>query len=160
MGGCVGGALGLNLSKAEKEALYNIGDVMGGDYEDDGYPTDNAISSEEELAQARKTMGEVIARLTDRDAISGELSISGKAEVEAEVKAEYSGSRTDLSMSGITVMMKMTMLCLLFPAILLISIGQDMGRQNSSGEGTVCRDFRCPEGSDCKNYRPYRNCED
>ena len=51
MGGCVGGALGLNLSKAEKEALYNIGDVMGGDYEDDGYPTDNAISSEEELAQ-------------------------------------------------------------------------------------------------------------
>lgn len=96
MGGCVGGALGLNLSKAEKEALYNIGDVMGGDYEDDGYPTDNAISSEEELAQARKTMGEVIARLTDRDAISGELSISGKAEVEAEVKAEYSGSRTDL----------------------------------------------------------------
>ena len=96
LGGCVGGALGLNLSKAEKNALYNTGDVTGGDYEDDGYPTDNAVSSAEELKQAEGAMGDVIDRLGKKTAITGKLAIKGEAEVGATVTAQYSNDDTAL----------------------------------------------------------------
>ena len=96
MGGCVGGTLGLNVTKAEKSNLYNIGDVTGGDFEDDGYPTDNQVSSESELAQAKNQMTEVLTRLGSKEAISGTLSINGTAEVEATVTAQYTGDQTGL----------------------------------------------------------------
>lgn len=96
MGGCVGGTLGLNLTKAEKSNLYNIGDVTGGDFEDDGYPTDNQVSSESELAQAKNQMTEVLTRLGNKKAISGTLSINGTAEVEATATAQYTGDQTGL----------------------------------------------------------------
>lgn len=96
MGGCVGGTLGLNVTKAEKSNLYNIGDVTGGDFEDDGFPTDNQVSSESELAQAKNQMTEVLTRLGSKDAISGKLSINGTAEVEATVTAQYKGDQTGL----------------------------------------------------------------
>ena len=96
MGGCVGGTLGLNVTKAEKSNLYNIGDVTGGDFEDDGYPTDNQVSSESELAQAKNQMTEVLTRLGSKEAISGTLSINGTAEVEAVVTAQYTGDQTGL----------------------------------------------------------------
>ena len=96
MGGCVGGTLGLNVTKAEKGNLYNIGDVTGGDFEDDGYPTDNQVSSESELAQAKNQMTEVLTRLGSKEAISGTLSINGTAEVEATVTAQYKGDQTGL----------------------------------------------------------------
>ncbi|RHR46970.1 hypothetical protein DWX14_01395 [Clostridiaceae bacterium AF18-31LB] len=96
MGGCVGGTLGLNVTKAEKSNLYNIGDVTGGDFEDEGYPTDNQVSSESELAQAKNQMNEVLTRLGSKEAISGTLSINGTAEVEETVTAQYTGDQTDL----------------------------------------------------------------
>lgn len=96
MGGCVGGTLGLNVTKAEKGNLYNIGDVTGGDFEDDGYPTDNQVSSESELALAKNQMTEVLTRLGSKEAISGKLSINGTAEVEATVTAQYKGDQTGL----------------------------------------------------------------
>ena len=95
-GGCTGGTLGLNLSKAIKGDMYNVGDVTGGDYEDDGYPTDNGVSSEEELAVARRDMKDVLARLSDRDAMDGSLILSGNPEVGAKIQAEYTGTRTRL----------------------------------------------------------------
>lgn len=96
LGGCVGGALGLNLTKAVKADIYNVADVMGGDYEDDGYPTDNAVSTEAELAQAKKTMGAVIDRLGSKPAISGTVTLTGKTEVGADITAAYTGSAESL----------------------------------------------------------------
>lgn len=96
LGGCVGGALGLNLTKAVKADIYNVADVMGGDYEDDGYPTDNAVSTEAELAQAKKTMGAVIDRLGSKPAISGTVALTGKTEVGADITAAYTGSAGSL----------------------------------------------------------------
>ena len=96
LGGCVGGALGLNLTKAVKADIYNVADVMGGDYEDDGYPTDNAVSTEAELAQAKKTMGTVIDRLGSKPAISGTVALTGKTEVGADITAAYTGSAESL----------------------------------------------------------------
>ena len=96
LGGCVGGALGLNLTKAVKADIYNVADVMGGDYEDDGYPTDNAVSTEAELAQAKKTMGAVIDRLGSKPAISGTVALTGKTEVGADITAAYTGSAESL----------------------------------------------------------------
>ena len=96
LGGCVGGALGLNLTKAVKADIYNVADVMGGDYEDDGYPTDNAVSTEAELAQAKKTMGTVIDRLGSKPAISGTVTLTGKTEVGADITAAYTGSAESL----------------------------------------------------------------
>lgn len=96
LGGCVGGALGLNLTKAVKADIYNVADVMGGDYEDDGYPTDNAVSTEAELAQAKKTMGTVIDRLGSKPAISGTVTLTGKTEVGADITAAYTGSAGSL----------------------------------------------------------------
>lgn len=96
LGGCVGGALGLNLTKAVKADIYNVADVMGGDYEDDGYPTDNAVSTEAELAQAKKTMGAVIDRLGSKPAISGTVTLTGKTEVGADITAAYTGSAGSL----------------------------------------------------------------
>ena len=75
MGGCVGGTLGLNVTKAEKSNLYNIGDVTGGDFEDDGYPTDNQVSSESELAQAKNQMTEVLTRLGKKPSAEPFLSM-------------------------------------------------------------------------------------
>ena len=63
--------------------------MTGGDFEDDGYPTDNQVSSESELAQAKNQMTEVLTRLGSKEAISGTLSINGTAEVEATVTAQY-----------------------------------------------------------------------
>lgn len=96
LGGCVGGALGLNLTKAVKADIYSVADVMGGDYEDDGYPTDNAVSTEAELAQAKKTMGTVIDRLGSKPAISGTVTLTGKTEVGADITAAYTGSAGSL----------------------------------------------------------------
>lgn len=96
LGGCVGGALGRNLTKAVKADIYNVADVMGGDYEDDGYPTDNAVSTEAELAQAKKTMGAVIDRLGSKPAISGTVTLTGKTEVGADITAAYTGSAGSL----------------------------------------------------------------
>lgn len=96
LGGCVGGALGLNLTKAVKADIYNVADVMGGDYEDDGYPTDNAVSTGAELAQAKKTMGAVIDRLGSKPAISGTVTLTGKTEVGADITAAYTGSAESL----------------------------------------------------------------
>lgn len=96
LGGCVGGALGRNLTKAVKADIYNVADVMGGDYEDDGYPTDNAVSTEAELAQAKKTMGTVIDRLGSKPAISGTVTLTGKTEVGADITAAYTGSAESL----------------------------------------------------------------
>lgn len=96
LGGCVGGALGRNLTKAVKADIYNVADVMGGDYEDDGYPTDNAVSTEAELAQAKKTMGAVIDRLGSKPAISGTVTLTGKTEVGADITAAYTGSAESL----------------------------------------------------------------
>lgn len=96
LGGCVGGALGLNLTKAVKADIYNVADVMGGDYEDDGYPTDNAVSTEAELARAKKTMGAVIDRLGSKPAISGTVALTGKTEVGADITAAYTGSAESL----------------------------------------------------------------
>ena len=96
LGGCVGGALGRNLTKAMKADIYNVADVMGGDYEDDGYPTDNAVSTEAELAQAKKTMGAVIDRLGSKPAISGTVTLTGKTEVGADITAAYTGSAESL----------------------------------------------------------------
>lgn len=96
LGGCVGGALGLNLTKAVKADIYNVADVMGGDYEDDGYPTDNAVSTEAELAQVKKTMGAVIDRLGSKPAISGTVTLTGKTEVGADITVAYTGSAESL----------------------------------------------------------------
>ena len=96
LGGCVGGALGRNLTKAVKADIYNVADVMGGDYEDDGYPTDNAVSTEAELAQAKKTMSTVIDRLGSKPAISGTVTLTGKTEVGADITAAYTGSAESL----------------------------------------------------------------
>ena len=95
-GGCVGGCVGLNLSGSVHVRLYNAGDVTGGDYEDDGYPTDNGVSSEADIAEAEKLLAKELGRLPEKNKITGKLSISGKAAVESEVKAEYTGSESGL----------------------------------------------------------------
>ncbi len=94
IGGCVSGCVGLNLNGSSYARLYNVGDVTGGDYEDDGYPTDNSVSSDEELAEAKKILASELERLPKKNAITGTLAISGKAAVESVVKAEYTGSES------------------------------------------------------------------
>ena len=96
VGGCVGGTVGRTLSKATSDNTYNTADVTGGDYEDDGYPTDDAVSTETELAQAKRTMGQVLDRLPQRETISGSLTMEGQAAVEATVRANYTGEETGL----------------------------------------------------------------
>lgn len=96
MGGCVSGVIGLDLSDTESTALYNIAYVLGGDYEDDGYPTNNTISTEAELTQAKADMSDIISLLGTKTAISGSLSVNGKAEVGETVQLVYSGEYDDL----------------------------------------------------------------
>lgn len=65
LGGCAGGTVGLNVSK-NAVRLYNCGDVTGGDFEDDGYPTDNAVSSAEALEKARRELAAVLTLLGEK----------------------------------------------------------------------------------------------
>lgn len=95
LGGCAGGTVGLNVSK-NAVRLYNCGDVTGGDFEDDGYPTDNAVSSAEALEKARRELAEVLTLLGEKETISGELSVDGKLEAGASVKGVYTGTETEL----------------------------------------------------------------
>ena len=95
LGGCAGGTVGLNVSK-NAVRLYNCGDVTGGDFEDDGYPTDNAVSSAEALEKARRELAAVLTLLGEKETISGELSVDGKLEAGASVKGVYTGTETEL----------------------------------------------------------------
>ena len=95
LGGCAGGTVGLNVSK-NAVRLYNCGDVTGGDFEDDGYPTDNAVSSAEALEKARRELAAVLTLLGEKETISGELSVDGELEAEASVKGVYTGTETEL----------------------------------------------------------------
>ena len=95
LGGCAGGTVGLNVSK-NAVRLYNCGDVTGGDFEDDGYPTDNAVSSSEALEKARRELAAVLTLLGEKETISGELSVDGKLEAGASVKGVYTGTETEL----------------------------------------------------------------
>ena len=95
LGGCAGGTVGLNVSK-NAVRLYNCGDVTGGDFEDDGYPTDNAVSRAEALEKARRELAAVLTLLGEKETISGELSVDGKLEAEASVKGVYTGTETEL----------------------------------------------------------------
>lgn len=95
LGGCAGGTVGLNVSK-NAVRLYNCGDVTGGDFEDDGYPTDNAVSSAEALEKARRELAAVLTLLGEKETISGELSVDGKLEARASVKGVYTGTETEL----------------------------------------------------------------
>ena len=76
--------------------LYNCGDVTGGDFEDDGYPTDNAVSSAEALEKARRELAAVLTLLGEKETIGGELSVDGKLEAGASVKGVYTGTETEL----------------------------------------------------------------
>lgn len=95
LGGCADGTVGLNVSK-NAVRLYNCGDVTGGDFEDDGYPTDNAVSSAEALEKARRELAAVLTLLGEKETISGELSVDGKLEAGASVKGVYTGTETEL----------------------------------------------------------------
>ena len=95
LGGCAGGTVGLNVSK-NAVRLYNCGDVTGGDFEDDGYPTDNAVSSAEALEKARRELAAVLTLLGEKETVSGELSVDGKLEAGASVKGVYTGTETEL----------------------------------------------------------------
>ena len=95
LGGCAGGTVGLNVSK-NAVRLYNCGDVTGGDFEDDGYPTDNAVSRAEALEKARRELAAVLTLLGEKETISGELSVDGKLEAGASVKGVYTGTETEL----------------------------------------------------------------
>ncbi len=95
LGGCAGGTVGLNVSK-NAVRLYNCGDVTGGDFEDDGYPTDNAVSSAEALEKARRELAAVLTLLGEKETIGGELSVDGKLEARASVKGVYTGTETEL----------------------------------------------------------------
>lgn len=95
LGGCAGGTVGLNVSK-NAVRLYNCGDVTGGDFEDDGYPTDNAVSSAEALEKARRELAAVLTLLGEKETIGGELSVDGKLEAGASVKGVYTGTETEL----------------------------------------------------------------
>ena len=96
LGGCVGGAVGLNTTGTKYARLYNCGDVTGGDYADDGHPTNNSVSSAEELEKARTELKAVLTLLGEKEAISGELSVDGKLEAGAAVKGVYTGTETEL----------------------------------------------------------------
>ena len=96
LGGAVGGAVGWNLSKTVFENLYNVGDVTGGDYEDDGYPTNNQISSQDELNAMPQALAEAKARLAAKTAIGGSLSITGDVKVGGKLTANYTGTATDV----------------------------------------------------------------
>ena len=96
LGGAVGGAVGLNLSKMVYENLYNVGDVTGGDYEDDGYPTNNKISSQDELDAMPQALAEAMKRLAAKTAIGGELTLTGDVQVGGKLTANYTGTATDV----------------------------------------------------------------
>ena len=96
LGGAVGGAVGLNLSKMVFENLYNVGDVTGGDYEDDRYPTNNKISSQDELDAMPQALAEAMARLAAKTAIGGELTLTGDVQVGGKLTANYTGTATDV----------------------------------------------------------------
>ena len=96
LGGAVGGAVGLNLSKMVFENLYNVGDVTGGDYEDDGYRTNNEISTQDELDAMPQALAEAMARLTAKTAIGGELTLTGDVQVGGKLTAKYTGDANGL----------------------------------------------------------------
>ena len=96
LGGAVGGAVGLNLSKTVFENLFNVGDVTGGDYEDDGYRTNNQISSQDELNAMPQALAEAMARLTAKTAIGGELTLTGDVQVRGKLTANYTGDANGL----------------------------------------------------------------
>ncbi|MCI6604672.1 MAG: S-layer homology domain-containing protein [Clostridiales bacterium] len=96
LGGAVGGAVGLNLSKVVFENLYNVGDVTGGDYEDDGYPTNNKISSQDELDAMPQALAKAMKLLAEKTAIGGELTLTGKVEVNGKLTANYTGDANGL----------------------------------------------------------------
>ena len=96
LGGAVGGAVGLNLSKMVSENLYNVGDVTGGDYEDDDYPTNNKISSQDELDAMPQALAEAMARLAAKTAIGGELTLTGDVQVGGKLTANYTGDANGL----------------------------------------------------------------
>ena len=96
LGGAVGGAVGLNLSKMVFENLYNVGDVTGGDYEDDDYPTNNKISSQDELDAMPQALAEAKARLAAKTAIGGELTLTGDVQVGGKLTANYTGDANGL----------------------------------------------------------------
>lgn len=96
LGGAVGGAVGRNLSKMVFENLYNVGDVTGGDYEDDRYPTNNKISSQDELDAMPQALAEAMARLAAKTAIGGELTLTGNVVVGGKLTANYTGDANGL----------------------------------------------------------------
>ena len=96
LGGAVGGAVGLNLSKMVFENLYNVGDVTGGDYEDDDYPTNNKISSQDELDAMPQALAEAMKRLAAKTAIGGELTLTGDVQVGGKLTANYTGDANGL----------------------------------------------------------------
>ena len=93
LGGGIGGAVGRDVSKNATQ-LYNIGDVTGGDYEDDGYPTNNQISSQDELDAMPQALAEAKARLAAKTAIGGTLTIGGEVEAGKTATATYTDDAT------------------------------------------------------------------
>ena len=96
LGGAVGGAVGWNLSKTVFENLYNVGDVTGGDYEDDGYRTNNQISSQDELNAMPQALADAKARLSEKTAIGGSLTLTGDVQVRGKLTANYTGDANGL----------------------------------------------------------------
>ena len=96
LGGAVGGAVGWNLSKTVFENLYNVGDVTGGDYEDDGYRTNNEISTQDELDAMPQALAKAMKRLAEKTAIGGELTLTGDVQVGGKLTANYTGTATDV----------------------------------------------------------------
>ena len=96
LGGAVGGAVGWNLSKTVFENLYNVGDVTGGDYEDDGYRTNNEISTQDELDAMPQALAKAMKLLAEKTAIGGELTLTGDLQVGGKLTANYTGTATDV----------------------------------------------------------------
>ena len=96
LGGAVGGAVGRNLDKMVSENLYNIGDVTGGDYEDDGYRTNNEISTQDELNAMPQALAKAMKLLAEKTAIGGELTLTGDVQVGGKLTANYTGTATDV----------------------------------------------------------------
>ena len=95
LGGGIGGAVGKDVSKKATQ-LYNIGDVTGGDYEDEGYGADNKISTNDELAQMPAALLAAKALLANKTAIGGTLTIGGTVEAGKTATAAYTDDATGL----------------------------------------------------------------
>ena len=93
LGGGIGGTVGKDVSKKATQ-LYNVGDVTGGDYEDEGYGADNKISTNDELAQMSATLLAAKALLADKAAIGGTLTIGGEVEAGKTATATYTDDAT------------------------------------------------------------------